>query len=255
MPAKMSRWNGQRRVPVERARPGQRARRSPSAGRSTRPSPSARPRTGARRARARFISARQPKQAVRLERLHAPEVERLARPRSAVGVAPAPPQAGAAGEEVEQAAQPPEHVAVVPPGLAADPLDRREGRGRRARHRRGARVDEPRPEPRRRRTAGARRGAASDQRVSANSRSSFASARAIASRTPRGRTANTLERAPVAHDGLVAQRCRSASGRPARRPGVTSPSQRLESRGVRTGTGIISRRSPRWRAYSRIRSP
>ncbi len=34
--------------------------------------------------------------------------------------------------------------------------------------------------------------------------------------------------------------------------GVTSPSQRLESHGVSTGTGIISRLSPRWRAYSRM---
>ena len=48
--------------------------------------------------------------------------------------------------------------------------------------------------------------ASSDQRVSAIAWSSKASARAIASRTPRGRTGNDLERARVLDDRLVPQR-------------------------------------------------
>ena len=36
--------------------------------------------------------------------------------------------------------------------------------------------------------------------------------------------------------------------------GVTSASQRLESRGLRNGTGTSRRRRPRWRAYSSISS-
>ena len=46
---------------------------------------------------------------------------------------------------------------------------------------------------------------ASDHRVSANSRSSFASARSIASRKPRGRIGNTSRAAPSRTSGVVAQ--------------------------------------------------
>jgi hypothetical protein len=56
----------------------------------------------------------EPKQAVLLERLDAPEVERVPDPEQR-RVAPAPPQAGTAGEHVEQTAEPPEERALVPP--------------------------------------------------------------------------------------------------------------------------------------------
>ena len=84
------------------------------------------------------------------------------------------------------------------------------------------------------------RDAASDQRVSANSRSSFASARAIASRTPRG--GREAPRAPSRRSRR--SRCagsRRACGRRRRTPASRASSQRLESRAVSTGTGIILR--------------
>ena len=62
---------------------------------------------------------------VRLVGLDAPEVERGADGRR-LGVAAAAAEADAACEQVEEAAQAPERVAVVPAGGAADPADGRE---------------------------------------------------------------------------------------------------------------------------------
>ncbi len=94
---------------------------------------------------------------------------------------------------------------------------------------------------------------ASDQRVSAKSRSSFRSALAMASRTPVGRMVNSVN--AVSSCTTVGCRMLSISSRPTRAySGVTRPSHRLDSQGVSTGTGIIRRRRPRCRAYSCIRS-
>ena len=95
---------------------------------------------------------------------------------------------------------------------------------------------------------------ASDQRVAANPRSSLTSARARTSRIPRGRTRKS--RSARVSPTTVALRTPSISSRPTcAYTGETSASQRLESRGVRSGTGTITRLSPRSRAYSRMSSP
>ena len=95
---------------------------------------------------------------------------------------------------------------------------------------------------------------ASLQRVRAISRSSSRSARAIASPTPRGRTGKRSRTA--SSRTTVSLRRLVMSFRPTRAyTGVTRPSHRLESRGLRRGTGIMTRRTPIWRAYSCINSP
>ncbi len=82
-----------------------------------------------------FISARRRSRRSGSKRFDAPEIERVAR-AELLGAAPPAAKADASGEQVEEPAQAPEKVAVVPAGVAADATDRREGRGRRKRQRR-----------------------------------------------------------------------------------------------------------------------
>ena len=95
---------------------------------------------------------------------------------------------------------------------------------------------------------------ASDHRVSATCRSSFRIAAAMASLTPMGRIGKASDAAGSLT--TLALRRLSISFRPTRAyRGVTSPNHRLDRRGVSTGTGSITRRSPRNLEYSRINSP
>ena len=183
IPAKTQPVQRQQAVPVERGRRARPGRRSRSGGcvepllvavdLELEPRAPGQPHLGA-----------QAQQAVRLV---APRRARSRAPSPTVGVSgsrrprrrPTPPD-----EQVEEAAQPPERVAVVPAG---------------ARRRSGGSARTParaRPAPSRTRESTSRRAGgrrpsgaarsptlnASDQRVSASSRSSFTSARAIASR-------------------------------------------------------------------------
>ena len=84
----------------------------------------------------------EPEQSILFEALDPPEVDRVA-DLYADGVTAAAPQARAADEHVEGAAQLPELVAEVPARVTADSLNRSERRRGRARHRDAARVDEP----------------------------------------------------------------------------------------------------------------
>ena len=85
---------------------------------------------------------REPQETILLESLHAPEVEGVSDsqpnriPASAA-------QTDAADDRVQEAAQPPEGVCVVPARLAADPLNRRERPLRRRRNLDPVRCDGP----------------------------------------------------------------------------------------------------------------
>ena len=76
----------------------------------------------------------------------------------------------------------------------------------------------------------------------------------MASPTPAGRTGNRVSAAgSFTTDSL---RMLSISFLPTRAyTGVTSPSHRLESRGVSRGTGTRTLLTPIWRAYSRMSWP
>ena len=67
----------------------------------------------------------EPQQPVLLERLDAPEIDRIAHPE-ACRVTAAPAQSRAADENIEQAAQPPQERPLVPAVVTTDRLDRDE---------------------------------------------------------------------------------------------------------------------------------
>jgi len=166
--------------------------------------------------------------------------------------APAP-HADSADEQVESAAQPPEGVRGVPAllapmrriganaasGSAATTTDRlstmRLPRRRPPQPGAGRPVEE----------------SASYQRVARSSASSSDLARATASRNGRGRSSGK-SRPAASERTTVALRTLSTSVRPTRAySGVTSPSHRLDSRGVSSGTGPAAsagRAAPRTRA-------
>src|SRR6266581_3008367 len=84
----------------------------------------------------------EPQEPILLEGLDPPEVERVSH-RQPNGIPTPAAKTDAADELVQEAAQPPEAVSVVPAGLAADSLDRRERLLRRRRDSDRARCDQP----------------------------------------------------------------------------------------------------------------
>ncbi len=78
----------------------------------------------------------------RLERLDAPEVQRVADAEHG-SVRSAPPNTNTSNQQIEEPAQPPEPVPCIPAGLTPDSLDGSECDRRRLRNLRRPRIHEP----------------------------------------------------------------------------------------------------------------
>ena len=176
--------------------------------------------------------------------------------RQALGVAAAAAHADPAEQPVGETAEAPHPVAVVPAVRAADAPDGRERGGRRHRHVDRAGVNQPRADadaaPAQ--TRGGRQGrvrpAGGRERcvlLLAGPRQRLLQPE----RTDRG-TPSARRRRSRRSRSAARRRVRGQRGR---RPAWSSPSHRLDRRGVSSGTGTSHRRSPRCRAYSRMMLP
>ncbi len=89
-----------------------------------------------------FHLGQKPQAPARFEYLHPPAIEGIAH-REGIRVAPASTHSHAAGEQVEETAQFPQPVGIIPARISTDARNGFEGRSRRAIHSRSAGVDEP----------------------------------------------------------------------------------------------------------------